>query len=73
MLALVAGALIVGFNADVNSLIHLYLLGVFTAFTLSQFGMVRRYFTLRGNAQRARLGRGRAQRHRWCPRPGSSA
>ena len=48
VLALVAGALIVGFNADVNSLIHLYLLGVFTAFTLSQFGMVRRYFTLRG-------------------------
>ena len=48
VLALVAGGLIVGFDADVNSLIHLYLLGVFTAFTLSQFGMVRRYFTLRG-------------------------
>jgi amino acid transporter len=48
VLAVVAGALIVGFNADVNSLIHLYLLGVFTAFTLSQFGMVRRSFTLRG-------------------------
>ena len=41
MLALAAGALIVGFHANVNSLIHLYLLGVFTAFTLSQFGMVR--------------------------------
>ena len=41
VLALAAGALIVGFHADVNSLIHLYLLGVFTAFTLSQFGMVR--------------------------------
>ena len=48
VLALVAGGLIVGFDANVNSLIHLYLLGVFTAFTLSQFGMVRRYFTLRG-------------------------
>ena len=48
VLAVAAGALIVGFNADVNSLIHLYLLGVFTAFTLSQFGMVRRSFTLRG-------------------------
>ena len=41
VLALAAGALIVGFHADVLSLIHLYLLGVFTAFTLSQFGMVR--------------------------------
>ena len=48
VLAVVAGALIVGFNANVNSLIHLYLLGVFTAFTLSQFGMVRRSWTLRG-------------------------
>ena len=48
VLAVVAGALIVGFNANVNSLIHLYLLGVFTAFTLSQFGMVRRFWTLRG-------------------------
>jgi amino acid transporter len=47
VLAVVAGALIVGFNANVNSLIHLYLLGVFTAFTLSQFGMVRRSWTLR--------------------------
>ena len=48
VLAVVAGALIVGFDANVNSLIHLYLLGVFTAFTLSQFGMVRRSWTLRG-------------------------
>jgi amino acid transporter len=48
VLAVVAGALIVGFDADVNSLIHLYLLGVFTAFTLSQFGMVRRSWRLRG-------------------------
>jgi amino acid transporter len=28
-------------NASVNSLIHLYVIGVFTAFTLSQAGMVR--------------------------------
>ena len=48
VLAVAAGALIVGFNADVNSLIHLYLLGVFTAFTLSQFGMVRRALRMRG-------------------------
>jgi amino acid transporter len=48
VLAVAAAALIIGFDADVNSLIHLYLLGVFTAFTLSQFGMVRRSFTLEG-------------------------
>src|SRR5207248_5361624 len=29
------------FDADVNALIHLYVIGVFTAFTLSQTGMVR--------------------------------
>ena len=47
VLALAAGGLIVGFNANVNSLIQLYLLGVFTAFTLSQFGMVRHNWTRR--------------------------
>jgi amino acid transporter len=49
VLALVAGALIVGFHANVNSLIHLYLLGVFTAFTLSQFGMVKHNWARRGS------------------------
>ncbi len=49
VLALAAGALIVGFHADVLSLIHLYLLGVFTAFTLSQFGMVRHNWELRAS------------------------
>jgi len=34
-------ALIVVYHANVNSLIHLYVVGVFTAFTLSQAGMVR--------------------------------
>ena len=29
------------FHADVIALIHLYVIGVFTAFTLSQAGMVR--------------------------------
>ena len=53
VLALAAGALIVGFHADVNSLIHLYLLGVFTAFTLSQFGMVRHNWGRRARAPRA--------------------
>ncbi|HZQ16446.1 MAG TPA: APC family permease [Gaiellaceae bacterium] len=36
-----AFALILVYHANVNSLIHLYVVGVFTAFTLSQAGMVR--------------------------------
>ncbi len=36
-----AVALILIYHANVNSLIHLYVVGVFTAFTLSQTGMVR--------------------------------
>ena len=52
---MIAGALIWVFHADVNALIHLYVIGVFTAFTLSQAGMVR-YWTRqreRGWRQRA--------------------
>ena len=41
VLAAVASALLVVYNASVDSLIHLYVIGVFTAFTLSQAGMVR--------------------------------
>jgi amino acid transporter len=40
-LATLAGLLIWIYGANVNSLIHLYVIGVFTAFTLSQAGMVR--------------------------------
>jgi amino acid transporter len=36
-------ALIVGFHASVDKLIHLYIIGVFTSFTLSQAGMVRHW------------------------------
>ncbi len=36
--------LILAFRANVNSLIHLYVIGVFTAFTLAQAGMVRHWF-----------------------------
>jgi len=42
-LALAAAALLFVYGASVDSLIHLYVLGVFTAFTLSQFGMVRHW------------------------------
>jgi amino acid transporter len=41
VLAGAATFLILIFSANVNSLIHLYVIGVFTAFTLAQAGMVR--------------------------------
>jgi amino acid transporter len=44
VLAAIASLLIWAFDADVISLIHLYVIGVFTAFTLSQAGMVRYWF-----------------------------
>jgi hypothetical protein len=43
LLALLASALIVVFNADVSALIPLYAIGVFLSFTLSQAGMVVRW------------------------------
>ncbi|WP_442738577.1 APC family permease [Streptomyces pseudogriseolus] len=42
-LAVTAGLLLWGFQASVTALIHLYILGVFTSFTLSQTGMVRHW------------------------------
>jgi amino acid transporter len=39
-LALAAGALVVGFRAEVSALVPLFAVGLFTAFTLSQAGMV---------------------------------
>jgi amino acid transporter len=43
LLTVVAGALIVAFDASVTRLIQLYILGVFLSFTLSQAGMVRHW------------------------------
>ncbi len=63
-LAVVAGGLLWFYRADVTSLIHLYILGVFTSFTLSQIGMVRHWNrtlatesdpAVRGAAQRSRI------------------
>jgi hypothetical protein len=51
VLAVVAGLLLWVYGANTNSLIHLYVIGVFTAFTLSQAGMVR-YWLRRGGAHR---------------------
>ncbi|MFD2094149.1 APC family permease [Blastococcus deserti] len=43
LLAGFAGLLIVGFQADVNRLIQMYIVGVFTSFTIGQWGMVRHW------------------------------
>ncbi|MEU8251530.1 APC family permease [Nonomuraea sp. NPDC048916] len=42
-LAAVSCVLLWAFHASVTALIHLYILGVFTSFTLSQIGMVRHW------------------------------
>jgi amino acid transporter len=46
-LAVAAGVLIYLFDAQLSALIQLYVVGVFTAFTLSQTGMVRRWYRLK--------------------------
>lgn len=45
VLATLAGLLVWVFDANLTSLIQLYVVGVFTAFTLSQSGMVRRWIS----------------------------
>jgi amino acid transporter len=45
-LAVAAIAFIVAFRAEVTALIHLYIVGVFVSFTLSQIGMVRHWTRL---------------------------
>jgi len=47
ILAIAASLLIYAFDADLTALIQLYVIGVFTAFTLSQAGMVRRWRRLK--------------------------
>ena len=54
VLATVAGLLLWAYNANTNSLIHLYVIGVFTAFTLSQAGMVRYWRRTLGKGWHAR-------------------
>ena len=46
-LAVTAGVLVVAFRGETSSLVPLYAVGVFTAFTLSQLGMVRHHRRLR--------------------------
>ena len=47
VLSVLAGLLLIVFNAELSRLIQLYVVGVFTSFTLSQLGMVRRWLRLR--------------------------
>jgi amino acid transporter len=47
LLGLAAGILLVVLRADVTRLVQLYVVGVFTAFTLSQAGMVRHWLATR--------------------------
>ena len=48
-------ALLWVYNANVDSLIHLYVIGVFTAFTLSQAGMVRYWLRTRDSGWRHKI------------------
>jgi len=54
VLAGLAAALLWIYGADTNSLIHLYVVGVFTAFTLSQAGMVRHWRRVRVRGWKAK-------------------
>ncbi|AHI01407.1 APC family permease [Kutzneria albida] len=61
LLAAFAVLLIIGFDANIDSLIQLYIIGVFTSFTLSQAGMVvhwRRVLTQEQDPVRRRKVRG---------------
>ncbi|HET8894495.1 MAG TPA: APC family permease [Gaiellaceae bacterium] len=49
VLATIAGLLLWIYGANTNSLIHLYVIGVFTAFTLSQAGMVKYWWRTTGS------------------------
>lgn len=46
-LAALSSLIIIAFGADTHRLVPLYAVGVFVGFTLSQFGMVRRWFRTR--------------------------
>ncbi len=55
ILTVLASALIYAFDAELTRLIQLYVVGVFTAFTLSQAGMVRRWLRLREERWRRKM------------------
>lgn len=53
LLSLCAALLVVVFGGSTNRIIPLYAVGVFTSFTLSQLGMVRRWFHEKSSGWRA--------------------
>ncbi|MBW4507530.1 MAG: APC family permease [Scytonematopsis contorta HA4267-MV1] len=53
LLTLCAAVLVIIFKGDVSAVIPLYAVGVFTSFTLSQAGMVRRWFVERSSGWRS--------------------
>jgi amino acid transporter len=55
LLSVLSALLIAAFGGSVTNLIPLYTVGVFVAFTLSQSGMVRHWWTLRNQEPRWRL------------------
>ncbi len=55
ILAVLASLLVMFFDADLNRLIQLYLVGVFVSFTLSQSGMVVHWWKTRDSGWRHRL------------------
>ncbi|MDP9729040.1 APC family permease [Alicyclobacillus tolerans] len=52
VLAALSALLIEGFRAQTNSLIPLYAIGVFVAFTVAQIGLVKRWLRVRGKMWR---------------------
>lgn len=53
LLSICAGVLVIIFKGQVNAIIPLYAVGVFTSFTLSQAGMVRHWFQAQTRGWRA--------------------
>ncbi len=64
LLAAFAAILIVAFQADVTRLIQLYIIGVFTSFTLGQAGMVKHWNRLLRTGGLTEQARGAARRSR---------
>ena len=56
VLSIASGGLVIGFGASVSSLIPLFAVGLFTAFTLSQAGMVVHHWRLRERRWRVLVG-----------------
>ena len=70
VLSALSAVLLVVFRGDVSALVPLYAVGVFVAFALSQAGMVRHWYRLRGRGWLVRRDqRGRRNRQR-CRRAG---